>query len=410
MSRPVPPAKWCIENVLPSEGVGLFAGYGKIGKSWVQMDMALEVSRGGVWLDRFPCIQRPVIYIDRENPFRLHKDRFGRLAADKGMDLTKNASLHFADIGRLSLDKDKGQQWLLEQLEALGPSLVLVDSFSKVFSGDENSMRDVVQLTTPLVEIAMRTGSFIMLIDHLGKAPSTSNTSTIIKGSVEKFNFGDTIILAEGAGLHSVDLRVTKQRCTGDDELEIPIRIEDVDEDKTKVRLVVRDGSGDVHFDPDHEAIEFVKDAVRERLDVNRQQVLKDGKPKGISERKVDRAASTLKDRGVIDVVQRLNPKTGKPNTHYVLKAKLEQGELPEAKASVAALTGTTNGAVAPADAKARAKGFVDEYKRTHDMADTAEIVGAAKAEGFDETDVHAVLDPWNLEGYSFFDEEPAMH
>jgi hypothetical protein len=260
LSRPVPPARWIIERVIPAEGVGVFAGYGRAGKSWIHMDMGLEVIRGGCWLGRFPCIERPVIYIDKENTLRLHKDRFGRLATDKGMDLSTVRNLFFDDAGRLALDKDAGQRWLLARLKDLGPSLVLIDSFSKIFSGDENSMKEVVQMTTPLVEIATRTGSFIMIIDHLGKAPSTGNAATIIKGSVEKFNFCDTVILGESTGHHCIDLEIPKQRCTGDEELKIPIEIKDVDENK--VRLVVRDSGGECSFDPDAEGVDFVRGMV----------------------------------------------------------------------------------------------------------------------------------------------------
>ncbi|MCH8167158.1 MAG: AAA family ATPase [Proteobacteria bacterium] len=56
-----PPINWVVPDILP-EGLTIFAGKPKVGKSWLALDMALAVAGGGSVLGR-ECLPGPVLYL-----------------------------------------------------------------------------------------------------------------------------------------------------------------------------------------------------------------------------------------------------------------------------------------------------------------------------------------------------------
>ena len=74
--------RWIIPGILP-EGSTLFAGKPKVGKSWLALDMALAVARGGTLFDgNLRIEQGDVLYLALEDTFRRLKSRIERLARD----------------------------------------------------------------------------------------------------------------------------------------------------------------------------------------------------------------------------------------------------------------------------------------------------------------------------------------
>jgi hypothetical protein len=148
-----------------------------------------------------------------------------------------------------------------------------------------------------------------------------------------------------------------------------------------------------------------VLSVLRERGETPRPSIVEAGRARGISKNRVDDACDALAPL-TITKDHRISEATGKWTDFYRLAVAGEQGNL---KLNVVVPSPEPAPAPPVADTKAKVQGFILEYQRTHSMSSTQEVLDAAKAEGFAEADVHAVLDPWNLEGFSFFDEEPVM-
>jgi hypothetical protein len=67
--------RWIIPGIMP-EGTTLLAGKPKVGKSWLVLDMALAVARGGTLFDStIPIQQGAVLYLALEDTFRRLKSR-----------------------------------------------------------------------------------------------------------------------------------------------------------------------------------------------------------------------------------------------------------------------------------------------------------------------------------------------
>lgn len=75
MNTDYPPLSFSIEKLLP-QGIFILAGSGKIGKSWLALDMCVAVSTGGRLWD-FCATHGDVLYLALEDTHpRLHFGRF----------------------------------------------------------------------------------------------------------------------------------------------------------------------------------------------------------------------------------------------------------------------------------------------------------------------------------------------
>lgn len=72
---------WPVADILPP-GVTLLSGPPKSFKSWLALQVAVEVSRGGAVLGRFECVKGKVAYLDLESSQRRMQGRLRAMAPD----------------------------------------------------------------------------------------------------------------------------------------------------------------------------------------------------------------------------------------------------------------------------------------------------------------------------------------
>jgi AAA domain-containing protein len=84
------PPRWAVPGFL-CEGVNLFAGPPKVGKSWLALALALAVAAGGRAFGTIPVRRGPVLYLALEDTPRRLQSRMGKLlgddAAPPGLDI-----------------------------------------------------------------------------------------------------------------------------------------------------------------------------------------------------------------------------------------------------------------------------------------------------------------------------------
>lgn len=131
---------WLIKNIIPSDSVGMVFGASQAFKSFVTLDAALHVARGLPWLGR-RTKQGPVIYIAAEGGSGIwkrieawHKAR--RLIFDDSVPLR---------VLPLAVDLRTDAWRVVEAVQVLGihPAMVVVDTVSQTYSGEENSASDM---------------------------------------------------------------------------------------------------------------------------------------------------------------------------------------------------------------------------------------------------------------------------
>src|SRR5213078_2739030 len=78
MTMEFPPPTWAVPGIL-AEGVTLFCGPPKVGKSWLSLGLGLAVAAGGYAFDSIRVAGGPVLYLALEDTPRRLQARMGKL-------------------------------------------------------------------------------------------------------------------------------------------------------------------------------------------------------------------------------------------------------------------------------------------------------------------------------------------
>ncbi|WP_336491301.1 AAA family ATPase [Methylobacterium nigriterrae] len=173
-----PPIKYVVPNYIV-EGLTLFAGKPKRGKSWACMDIAIAVATGGTALGGVACERGDVCYAALEdNPRRL-KRRLHTLigtAEDWPAGLTFICSMPRLRDGGIALVR----RWI-EAAEQ--PRLVIVDTLAKVRDpkGEQQSNYEAdYAAMSELNDLAEKVGLAIVVVSHTRKMDADDPIDTVL--------------------------------------------------------------------------------------------------------------------------------------------------------------------------------------------------------------------------------------
>ncbi|MGH7746726.1 MAG: AAA family ATPase, partial [Candidatus Dormibacteria bacterium] len=121
------PIRWIVPDYIP-DGLTILAGKPKSGKSWMVLDIAAAVARGGYALGN-QAVVGDVLYGALEDAPRRLKGRMGKLMAGAAWPgrLQFWTGMERLEAGGL----DQLRQWIAT---APGPRLIVLDTFAKVRS------------------------------------------------------------------------------------------------------------------------------------------------------------------------------------------------------------------------------------------------------------------------------------
>lgn len=212
-----PEPEWAVEGILPT-GLGMLAGRPKIGKSRLSNQLGFSVAGGTPFL-RHPTSQGSVaIFALEDTPHRI-----------KRMIVKHNWPTNLP-IEYLLLGEFEGQIGKLDgegldrferQLNHKKYRLVVIDTVSRAFRGEQNDVGDMTNVLTPLQEMAHRYNCCILLVDHHRKRGNFNPDKVDdILGSTAKSAIPDTIW-----GLIRETGKPVKLHVTGRDVKESTIRL-----------------------------------------------------------------------------------------------------------------------------------------------------------------------------------------
>lgn len=119
--------EFIVPGILPT-GLTVLAGKPKVGKSWLGLQIAIEVARGGTVLGNIPVEKRGVIYFALEDSGARLKQRVTQLLGE-GVPIPE--MLKFGVVGALAQGNVIPR--LTEALEKLpSVSLIIIDTLAKV--------------------------------------------------------------------------------------------------------------------------------------------------------------------------------------------------------------------------------------------------------------------------------------
>lgn len=167
LALPSTPETFIIDPLLPSGGAMLLYGDPKIGKSFAALQLAESIQNGDSWLG-FPTRQGKVVYVQLDTPRNVWQSRI--------VDLQRRGQMvsppYFTDRELLNtwpFDILNPEHLLLlrDELRALSPDLVIIDTLRESHSADENDSTEMQEAVAALV--AATQPAALVLISHAKK-------------------------------------------------------------------------------------------------------------------------------------------------------------------------------------------------------------------------------------------------
>ena len=224
----IPPVVYVHEPYLAAGTSVWAAGASTSGKSMWALAVSCELSRRGV----------RVIYISQENPRQVDLARLGKLQPNPAcLTVYHYAGFDFA----LPLHVER----LIELAD--GVSLIVADTLSAVWSGDENDNAAIVgydrEFVRPVIET---TGATVLTLDHTGHPSAFVSRKGVSapRGASAKGQKADTVLEFRIEGPHEFSITHSKSRADG---ILQPLRQFEVrdDEDAETISLVAVENSAD---------------------------------------------------------------------------------------------------------------------------------------------------------------------
>lgn len=187
---------WLVENLIPEESLTFLYGYQGTGKSFMALDLAIEIGRGGgKWLGKFPVNGGKVLYVDEESHPTLLRTRYNQLLSAKGL-VAGQVQMNIMSQTQVKLDNDDSVEALKGLLVELQPTLVMIDSFSTIHALNDNSTIDMGKMRDYLKSIMIDCKCGILFIDHEGQPSMIWKTAAQKqRGSAVKGDMADCKIL-----------------------------------------------------------------------------------------------------------------------------------------------------------------------------------------------------------------------
>lgn len=178
---------WLVKHMVPSDSVGLLFGASGTFKSFIAIDLALHVAHGLPWLGK-KTQQGPVVIIAAEGGTGLWR----RIVAwhRERKRPWKDAPVYVVPV---SVDLGTDAILVREAVEAINvkPALIVVDTLSQTFNGEENSAQEVgIYLRELGLQFRACWQCAVVVVHHSGhNAAERPRGSSALRANVD-FMFG----------------------------------------------------------------------------------------------------------------------------------------------------------------------------------------------------------------------------
>lgn len=193
--------EWIIDRLIPSRSVCILTGKRGTLKTFIALLIGYSIATGTNFLGRYETKKGKVIYLDKENGIPIMRKRTSMIK--NGLQISQeNIKVGFICFSQLKIDKMSDIGKIESLIKKHNPSLLIVDTYRRGISFDENDAGAVSELFVdtlrPLVE---KNNISIILIHHNRKTSGKSGDEMDeIRGSSDLANYADIIFKTEGQG------------------------------------------------------------------------------------------------------------------------------------------------------------------------------------------------------------------
>ena len=183
--------RWLVQDLWGACAVGVIGGAPKCCKSTMALDLAVSVASATACLGRFQVhTSGPVLIYLAEDALPHIRDRVAQLCRHRGLSLP-DLPVHVVTTPTLRLDLEHDRRALRQTLNALRPTLLIMDPLVRLHRLDENSAADVSGLLGFLREINRCHHMAVILVHHMAKR-SRRDLGYALRGSSDLYAWLDS--------------------------------------------------------------------------------------------------------------------------------------------------------------------------------------------------------------------------
>lgn len=190
------PLNWITPTWIP-EGVTLFSGKPKLGKSWLMLATAIAVGRGEVVLDQM-CAKRDVLYCALEDTKRRMQARTNVLLGSEP-DWPDNVKI-LLELPTVDQGGIERLQQLIDDWPSVG--VIIIDTLARFRGGkrkDEDNYSADYRTMAALGTLSNKTGVAFIVVHHVRKQ-SADDLFDTISGTMGLSGAADTLLMLTRAG------------------------------------------------------------------------------------------------------------------------------------------------------------------------------------------------------------------
>jgi hypothetical protein len=159
---------YIVPGLIVANAITLLTGAAGGGKSTVTSVLAEAISTGGEFLGR-KCQSREVLYLDRENPLGVVKNRFRNFNLSEA-----NARFHYFGQFTGSEVPQPSEPWIIEWAQSLDtPPVIIVDGFTAFLDGGNETKPEITRPWFNSLKPLVKAGCAVIVFHHTGKGEST---------------------------------------------------------------------------------------------------------------------------------------------------------------------------------------------------------------------------------------------
>ena len=218
MADTIPSARPIVEGLL-HEGMLLFGGKSKRGKSWLMLDLALAVATGNrVWRYFEVPEPQPVLYIALEDS----RARIQRRLQEIRPGVRTNGKLQL--LYNFPMLNDGGLEKLRGYITAGRYRLIVIDVLARIEpaakGGNEKTYHDIYRMFAPLQDLHRQHPVCLVMLTHLRKAEADDIFDTL-HGSVAYQGVQDSLWVLERPPQDTVGILHIRENDGGDQALHV---------------------------------------------------------------------------------------------------------------------------------------------------------------------------------------------
>ena len=180
----LPPIEFLVDGVLPARSLSVVFGPSGTYKSFLVLDWALSIASGRPWAGH-ETEKGHVVYVAAEGASGVLKRARAWMEANPGYDPSDRLRVVPRAVKLTDEDSVYELRSALHEELAESPALIIVDTFARSMTGDENSSTDVGAVVDTVDAIRHDHGATVLLVHHSGRQEGHERGSTALEGAMD---------------------------------------------------------------------------------------------------------------------------------------------------------------------------------------------------------------------------------